>query len=67
MLTVTPEEVLKANTRYYLIVLDRKLMYSNKSKIARSYVNFTTSGELDVTISPANGATGVAIDEEIKL
>lgn len=67
VLTVTPEEVLKANTRYYLIVLDRKLMYSNKSKIARSYVNFTTSGELDVTISPANGATGVAIDEEIKL
>lgn len=67
VLTVTPEEALNTNTRYYLIVVDRKLMYSNKTKISRSYVNFTTSADLNVTITPANGATGVALDEEIKL
>ncbi len=67
VITVTPEEALKADTSYYLIVNSGTLMYSDKTKISRTYIRFTTSNELDVTVTPANGATGVAPDTEIKL
>lgn len=67
VITVTPEEALKTDTRYYLIINSGKLMYSNKAKVSRTYIYFNTSDELDVTVTPANAATGVATDEEIKL
>ncbi len=67
IVTVKPEETLKANTRYYLCVAANKLKTSGGSKIAKDYIYFTTSDELNVTMTPASGATGVALDSVLTL
>ncbi len=67
IVTVVPETVLKANTRYYLIVVAGTLEYSDGTNISREYSTFTTSDKLAVSVSPANAVTGVAADSEIVL
>lgn len=67
VVTVKPEEALKSGTRYYLYVLANKLKTSSGSKIAKDYIYFTTSDELNATMTPASGATGVALDSVLTL
>ncbi|MGN1121364.1 MAG: Ig-like domain-containing protein, partial [Eubacteriales bacterium] len=67
ILTVQPEEVLKPNTRYYLIITSGSLEYTDGTNIARTYAYFNTSDEIDVTVTPAGAATNISPDTEILL
>ncbi len=64
--TIKPDETLKANTKYYLIVVGSTLKCGG-SKVSKDYIYFTTDDELNVTMTPDSGSTGVAPDTDIVL
>ncbi len=67
VVTIIPDEVLKPNTKYYVAILSNKLEYSNGTSVASESSYFTTADTLDLTVTPANNATGISPDEMINL
>lgn len=67
VVTVKPETILKADTKYYLIVNSGCLEYADGKSVAKEYAVFTTSDKLAYSVTPANAVTGVSADSEIVL
>lgn len=65
VVTVTPDEPLEPDTRYYVIVTAGSLRYTSGGAISRTYDYFTTADELSYTVTPASGATNVSVEDEI--
>ncbi len=64
-MTLTPSELLDESTRYYIVVKADTMIDANgeRNEGETSYFNTGTATEkLVVTYSPANGATGVAVN-----
>lgn len=66
IITLTPSS-LEADTKYYVILLGSKLYTSSGSAISKDTSYFTTDDSFSVTVTPANGATGVSALPEITL
>ncbi|NLT48776.1 MAG: hypothetical protein GXX92_10245, partial [Clostridiales bacterium] len=65
VMTLTPSELLDESTRYYIVVKADTMIDANgeRNEGETSYFNTGTATEkLVVTYSPANGATGVAVN-----
>ncbi|MCR5353755.1 MAG: Ig-like domain-containing protein [Clostridiales bacterium] len=68
VITLTPEEKLKPNTKYYVTILSNKLAYSNGTSVTSENSYFTTADTLDIaTVKPYNNATGVSPEDMIEL
>lgn len=67
IITITPEENLDANTKYYVIINSGYFADSSGSKIAKTTSYFTTSNTLLPTVSPVNASTGVSTMPEIEI
>lgn len=66
-ISVTPVSALASNTSYYVIIRAGRL--KNSSGVSNSLLtySFTTQGTLIPTVTPSNGATGVAVGSDITL
>ncbi len=67
IITITPDEMLEADTRYYVIVTANAFADSQKNKIPKKTSYFNTSDALVPTITPENAATGVSTLPDITI
>lgn len=69
VITVVPDEALKPDTKYYLVIVSGTMEYSSSGKnISKTTSYFTTADTLSASLqSPKNGDTAVAADSEIVL
>ncbi len=71
IITLTPNAVLTTNTNYYIVILSGTIedaIGNQNSKITSTFKTGTTDVAAPIpTFTPANGATGVAVDANITI
>lgn len=67
VITITPNDNLEANTKYYVIVLSGMIADKDGNTVSKSTSYFTTSGTYFPVITPANAQTGVSANTQITI
>lgn len=67
VITITPNENLEADTKYYVIVLSGVIADKDGNAVPKSTSYFTTSNTYLPVITPANAQTGVSANTQITI
>ncbi len=67
IITITPEEPLEPDTKYYVIITANSFVDGNGDKITKKTSYFTTDNSLVPKITPTNASTGISTAPEITI